>query len=71
MHHDGRPRTAGHIRHNRTVFGTVLAAGDGCVKFREQVYELALDNHGLVTTARAATTGAPAVELRKLAQRMP
>jgi predicted transcriptional regulator of viral defense system len=39
------------------------------VKLREQVYELALSSHGLVTTAQAAAAGVPAVELRKLAYR--
>lgn len=41
----------------------------GAVKFREQVYELALRSHGLVTTSQAAAVGVPAVELRKLAHR--
>jgi hypothetical protein len=56
--------------HNRTDFGTVVTPAEvGAVKFREQVYELALDAHGLVTTSAAAAVGVPAVELRKLAQR--
>ena len=39
------------------------------MKFRQMVYELALDGHGFVTTSGAAEIGVPAVELRKLAQR--
>lgn len=39
------------------------------MKLREQVYELALNSHGLVTTTQAAAAGVPPVELRKLAHR--
>lgn len=37
--------------------------------YREMVREVALDQHGLVTTSDAAAAGVPPVELRKLAAR--
>lgn len=39
------------------------------MRLRERVYELALERHGLVTTATAAEHGVQPVDLRKLAQR--
>ncbi|MBP6996612.1 MAG: type IV toxin-antitoxin system AbiEi family antitoxin domain-containing protein [Phycicoccus sp.] len=39
------------------------------VKYREIVREIALDQHGYVTTKQAAEAGVPAVELPKLAAR--
>ncbi len=37
--------------------------------YRQRLYELIGDNHGIITIAMAAEVGVPAVELRKLAQR--
>ncbi len=37
--------------------------------YRRTVFEHALDNHGLVTTAAARSIGVPTVELAKLARR--
>jgi hypothetical protein len=37
--------------------------------YRDQLFELALDQHGLITTADARELGIPAIELRKLAHR--
>jgi hypothetical protein len=39
------------------------------VKYRDLVHEIALDNHGYVTTRAAVEAGVPAVELPKLAAR--
>jgi len=39
------------------------------VKYRALVHEIALDNHGYVTTQAAVEAGVPAVELPKLAAR--
>jgi predicted transcriptional regulator of viral defense system len=39
------------------------------VTYRKVLWEVALDQHGLVTTQDARRLGVPAVELRKLAQR--
>lgn len=37
--------------------------------YRDRVYELSSENHGVITIAMAAEAGVPAVELRKLTQR--
>ena len=37
--------------------------------YRELLWEIATENHGIVTTTQAADAGVPAVELRKLATR--
>ncbi len=37
--------------------------------YREQLFEIALDQHGFITTADARELGIPAIELRKLAHR--
>ena len=37
--------------------------------YREDLRWIAFDHHGVITTARAAEAGVPAVELRKLARR--
>ena len=39
------------------------------MKYRDLVHEIALDNHGYVTTRAAVEAGVPAVELPKLAAR--
>ena len=39
------------------------------MKYRDLVHEIALDNHGYVTTQAAVEAGVPAVELPKLAAR--
>jgi predicted transcriptional regulator of viral defense system len=52
------------IPQNRTDCGTVLS-----MTIREELWEVALDQYGYVTTLDAARLGVPEVELRKLAGR--
>ncbi len=39
------------------------------VKYRQRIWEFALDHHGLITTSQARDLGVPGIELPKLAQR--
>ena len=42
---------------------------EGSVKYRQRIWEYALEHHGLITTGQARDLGVPGVELPKLARR--
>lgn len=57
------------LRYGSTVVLGMGANREVLMSYRHDLWQIAADGHGIVTTAQAADWGVPAVEMRKLAAR--